>query len=346
MYNYIYIYKYMYICIYIYICICIYIYIYICTYTYTCIHIDVVVYALKRVPRGFYDDRRLDKRQGRSGVTRFDARRDATGRSYEYQCPSAALMPHKADASVLTLKGARMSALQLSKVKAVLAVFEGGPKDFHNFTSDKCSDEAATDTQRLVTRFTCSQTRISPTTGVEYVALEVQGDSFIYHQIRKMVGLAIFALRYVDDTSRLPFVKGVLIDKVQRFVPLAPSLGLMLQRVLFQKENKTHGGHTVLVDFEEVSAGMEQFKTKRIYPDLDQRESSQRLLPRATVQVHNSMEHWLKMVHRTRSVWGKPFAPFLSSSMPVHVRPRSALHKGDLEFLFELVRPHQAGACA
>jgi tRNA pseudouridine38-40 synthase len=255
-------------------------------------------------------------------------------------------MPHKADASVLTLKGARMSALQLSKVKAVLAVFEGGPKDFHNFTADKCSDEAATDTQRLVTRFTCSQTRISPTTGVEYVALEVQGDSFIYHQIRKMVGLAIFALRYVDDTSRLSFVKGVLIDKVQRFVPLAPSLGLMLQRVLFQKENKTHGGHTVLVDFEEVSAGMEQFKTKRIYPDLDQRESSQRLLPRATVQVHNSMEHWLKMVHRTRSVWGKPFAPFLSSSMPVHVRPRSALHKGDLEFLFELVRPHQAGACA
>ena len=71
--------------------------------------------------------------------------------------------------------------------------------------------------------------------------MQVLGDSFIYHQIRKMVGLAIFALRYIDDASRLAWVKSVIQDSGVRYVPLAPSLGLMLERVLFQKENKTHG---------------------------------------------------------------------------------------------------------
>ena len=160
---------------------------------------------------------------------------------YEYQCPSAALVPCDATKSDnCALSAVRITQEELEKVKAVLRLFQG-PHDFHNFTADKCSDEGASETMRFVSSFTCVGVRVSGTTGVEYVSLQVQGDSFIYHQIRKMVGLAIFALRYVPDASRVQFVKGVLESKAQRLVPLAPSLGLMLERVLFQKENKTHG---------------------------------------------------------------------------------------------------------
>ena len=58
-------------------------------------------------------------------MTRFDARRDATGRIYEYQCPSAALVRQEGecDASALSLKGARMSLEGVQKVKEVLKLF-------------------------------------------------------------------------------------------------------------------------------------------------------------------------------------------------------------------------------
>jgi tRNA U38,U39,U40 pseudouridine synthase TruA len=49
-------------------------------------------------------------------------------------------------------------------------------------------------------------------------------------QIRKMVGLAIFALRFKKDEERVAFVKSVIQDRDKRYVPLAPSLGLMLER--------------------------------------------------------------------------------------------------------------------
>ena len=269
--------------------------------------------------------------------TPFDARRDATGRLYEYQCPSAALILCNGDMQEgCRLDGVRITPAQMEKVKAVLRLFEG-PHDFHNFTADKCSDEGASDTMRFVSSFTCVGVRVSPTTGVEYVALQVQGDSFIYHQIRKMVGLAIFALRYVDDKSRLDFVKGVLECKSQRYVPLAPSLGLMLERVLFQKENKTHGCHTVLLDFEEVSQTMRVFKSTRIYPEIDSREAS--LGP---TEGSFSVEHWLKFLHRTRNVWGKPFAQH-APAPGAKCRPGSV--SSDLDFLFQHSRSNSAGGC-
>jgi len=131
-----------------------------------------------QVRRGFYDERRLDKgltsTSGGAGVTRFDARRDATGRLYEYQCPSAALVK-RGDGG---LAGVRITAEEIRCMNEVLACFEGS-HDFHNFTSDKCSDEGPTETVRFVTRFSCGQPRVN-SHGVEYLALIVEGDSFMW----------------------------------------------------------------------------------------------------------------------------------------------------------------------
>ena len=286
---------------------------------------DVVVYAVKKAPKGFYDDRRIDRSRGMGGITPFDARRDATGRLYEYQCPSAALVPfgRQGVGYPAALRAVRVSRDDLDKVQSVLRLFEG-IHDFHNFTADKCSDEGPCETQRLVTRFTCAGTRVSPVSGIEYVALHVQGDSFIYHQIRKMVGLAIYALHYIPDETRLDWMKRVLDNRQQCFVPLAPSLGLMLERVLFQKENKTHGCHTVLIDFEDVSGAMQQFKERRIYPEIDEREKEQQKIQDGSMQVHSCAQHWLNFLHRTRAVWGRTFDAF-----------SGAVQSSDLEFLFQ-----------
>ncbi len=138
------------------------------------------------------------------------------------------------------------------------------------------------------------------------------------------MGLTIFVLRYVHESSRVAFVKSILADKAQRFIPLAPSVGLMLDRVMFQKENKTHGGHTVLVDLTHIASSMHEFKVRRIYPEIDEREAQHRNIPTPNVQVSTSMEQWLKFLERTRGVWGKKFARPAPAS-PLHP-PRLAGH--------------------
>jgi hypothetical protein len=50
-----------------------------------------------------------------------------------------------------------------------------------------------------------------------------------------MVGLTIFALRHRAPAERGAFVREILKDSGARYVPLAPSLGLMLERVYFRK---------------------------------------------------------------------------------------------------------------
>jgi len=269
---------------------------------------DIVVYGIKKVPKGFYDDRRLDPSLG-LGITRFDARRDATGRIYEYQCPTSALVMSERNVDPKTF---RISDEEIAKIAAVLRIYEG-THDFHNFTADKCSDEGPTETQRVVSRFVPGQKRVNAE-GVEYLGLEVEGDSFIYHQIRKMVGLAIFALRYKRDDERVQFVHDIVHDQSRHYVPLAPSLGLMLDRVLFRKENKTHGGFTVLLDLEDFSREMTEFKRQRIYPEIDEKEKrEQNVSSEKLVQIHSCMQHWLAFLERTKSLWGMHFQ---SSFMP------------------------------
>ena len=64
-------------------------------------------------------ERRVDKRVGAGrGVCRFDARRDATGRVYEYQCPSPALV-HNADRVALTVEELKAVRITPAEVEAV-----------------------------------------------------------------------------------------------------------------------------------------------------------------------------------------------------------------------------------
>jgi tRNA U38,U39,U40 pseudouridine synthase TruA len=65
-------------------------------------------------------ERRVDKRASGAGrgVCRFDARRDATGRVYEYQCPSPALV-HNAERVALTVEELKAVRITSAEVEAV-----------------------------------------------------------------------------------------------------------------------------------------------------------------------------------------------------------------------------------
>lgn len=133
-----------------------------------------------------------------------------------------------------------------------------GTHNFHNFTTrTKAEDPAA---KRFIISFEANT--VVTVEGIEFVKCEVVGQSFMLHQIRKMIGLAVAIMRNCAPESLIEkaFQKDVNIN-----VPTAPEVGLFLEECLFssynQKWKDTHEELSMKAYEEEA----EEFKMKQIY---------------------------------------------------------------------------------
>uniref|UniRef100_A0A7S4H854 Pseudouridine synthase I TruA alpha/beta domain-containing protein n=1 Tax=Guillardia theta TaxID=55529 RepID=A0A7S4H854_GUITH len=132
-----------------------------------------------------------------------------------------------------------------------------GTHSFHNFTSGKKKGDA--DAKRYIVSFKVGERVIFD--GYEYLELRVEGQSFLLHQIRKMIGLVVFTIRYkCDNKEKLSIVWS---DK-KVHIPLVPGVGLFLNKVLYRTYNKTNK-HLQPLDFEDVKDKIEDFKTKMVH---------------------------------------------------------------------------------
>ena len=99
----------------------------------------------------------------------------------------------------------RVTPEKLDQLKSILACYKG-THNYHNFTNGKDFKEA--NSNRYIMSFECSQPFIRQDT--EWVSLKVHGQSFMLHQIRKMVGLGMLFVKshnknsYFDDPNTLP----------------------------------------------------------------------------------------------------------------------------------------------
>ncbi len=127
----------------------------------------------------------------------------------------------------------RLTSETLQKVNRLFSLYKG-THNFHNFTSQKGPRDPSA--KRYITHMSCGEPFMRQE--AEFAVITVRGQSFMMHQIRKMVGLVIAVVKgYVDE--------GVIErswgeDKVD--VPKAPGLGLVLERVHFDRYNKRFGG--------------------------------------------------------------------------------------------------------
>ena len=80
--------------------------------------------------------------------------------------------------------------------------------------------------KRYIMKFECSDTFISQ--GMEFITLQIKGQSFMLHQIRKMVGLVVGIARNVapKEVVHIAFKE----DKID--IPIVPGLGLVLNTVI------------------------------------------------------------------------------------------------------------------
>ncbi|XP_018413856.1 PREDICTED: tRNA pseudouridine synthase A, mitochondrial [Nanorana parkeri] len=210
---------------------------------------------------------------------RFNSKNSCDARTYSYTLPTFAFAHkdhEKQDDNF------RLSQETLGRVNELLSLYKG-THNFHNFTSQKGhSDPSA---KRYIMEMHCEPPFEQG--GLELAVIKVKGQSFMMHQIRKMIGLVIAVVKGYASPSIMERSWGE--EKVD--IPKAPGLGLVLETVHFEKYNRRFGndGFHESLDWAEKEENIEAFKKEHIYPTIIQTEIEEKSMASwlATLPIHD-----------------------------------------------------------
>ncbi|XP_022746169.1 tRNA pseudouridine synthase A, mitochondrial-like [Durio zibethinus] len=133
-----------------------------------------------------------------------------------------------------------------------------GSHNFHNFTTRiKAEDPAA---RRYIVSFHANT--VVTVEGIDFVKCEVVGQSFMLHQIRKMIGMAVAVMR---DFAPESLIETALRKDVNINVPTAPEVGLYLDECLFASYNEKWKDSHEELSMKAYEEEAEKFKMKFIY---------------------------------------------------------------------------------
>ncbi|CAG8135910.1 unnamed protein product [Penicillium salamii] len=152
----------------------------------------------------------------------------------------------------------RAPATRINRLQECLSQYVG-TSNFHNYTIQKAHNDPSA--KRHIKSFKVNPTPII-IDGTEWLSLKVHGQSFMMHQIRKMVAMAAMVVRAGCHPDRIPETYGP--DRIA--IPKAPGLGLLLERPIFDAYNKkAQGNERSPIDFGRWETAMNEFKQREIY---------------------------------------------------------------------------------
>lgn len=191
----------------------------------------------------------------------FDAKNNCDGRTYTYLLPTFAFCPIEENLT----ESYRATDEIIEIVNKTLALFTG-THNFHNFTSGRKYTDPSSN--RYIISFECSKPFLKE--GYEFAVIKIRGQSFMLHQIRKMIGLVIAVVRgYASAETIQSCYTAYKID-----VPTAPALGLMLDKLHYEKYNRKYGkdGIHKPLEWTEFENEIESFKHEHIFSNMVKKE--------------------------------------------------------------------------
>lgn len=182
----------------------------------------------------------------------------------------------------------RVDPDSMARFRALIDEYKG-THNFHNYTVGKPFNDST------VKRFMISLDVRDPAVygDIEWISVRIHGQSFMLHQIRKMMSMAILACRTGTPPSLIPATFGP-----QRIhIPKAPPLGLLLEQPQFKTYNqRVHalpnvtGEERPEVDFGKYADVMHKFKVEWIYERL-----------REVEYESNIFHKWIRQIDTTSS---------------------------------------------
>lgn len=155
--------------------------------------------------------------------------------------------------------GYRINPDRLARVRSTLSMFLGS-QNYHNYTVNK--DFRDSSAKRVIKSFVVHGQPLL-INGTEWLSLKVHGQSFMMHQIRKMVSMVALVVRCGCHEGRIQ--DSYMKEKMS--IPKAPGLGLLLERPVFDTYNEKLVGQfgREKIDFGKFEEVIEEFKQKEIY---------------------------------------------------------------------------------
>ncbi|KAG5862948.1 hypothetical protein JTB14_033690 [Gonioctena quinquepunctata] len=208
------------------------------------------VFAYKRVTKGFNSKSQCDSR------------------TYIYLIPTVAFAPHDKEVSQ---KDYCLDDETHTRINELLKNFLG-TKNYHNYTCKKKPNDPSAN--RYMKSFVCEKPFMKD--GVEFAILKVQGQSFMMHQIRKMVGGLLAIVRGLTTEELLN--NSFKAEKV--CIPRAPGLGLVLEYVHYDRYNFRYGddGQHEKLTWDNVEEEVKEFQHKYIFPTIVEKEIQEELM--------------------------------------------------------------------
>ena len=153
----------------------------------------------------------------------------------------------------------RIPPERVQRVNETLAQYVG-TRNFHNYTIQKAYNDPSA--KRHIKSFKVAADPII-INGTEWLSLKVHGQSFMMHQIRKMVAMVALIVRCGSDSELIK--QSYEAERIP--IPKAPGLGLLLERPIFDVYNNkaaTQFGKEP-IDFSKYEEQIRGFKQREIY---------------------------------------------------------------------------------
>ncbi|ETO15767.1 tRNA pseudouridine synthase, partial [Reticulomyxa filosa] len=141
----------------------------------------------------------------------------------------------------------RLSESKWKELKELCSIYSAGTRNFHNFTTRIHPHEQKAQRQMIDFHIVNNERLVFD--GIEFIDFHIHGVSFMYHQIRKMIGFIVCLMHHkhmgvapLPDESWLThrgrIIETAFSSKHKMAIPVAPSSGLYLLQVEFEKYNE------------------------------------------------------------------------------------------------------------
>ncbi|KAL4968629.1 pseudouridine synthase PUS2 [Aspergillus stella-maris] len=177
----------------------------------------------------------------------------------------------------------RIPPARLDRIQEALDQYVG-TKNFHNYTIQKTFKDPSA--KRHIKSFKLNREPIL-IDGSEWLSLKVHGQSFMMHQIRKMVAMVALVVRCGADPKRMQDS----YRETKLAIPKAPGLGLLLERPIFDVYNqKAPSLQKEKIDFGKFDKEISEFKQREIYDRIFREEEE----THAFSSFFNHIDHYMQ----------------------------------------------------
>lgn len=219
-------------------------------------------------------------------TTEAEAPKEAESEPKEQQAPSHKMAVEQAmreiKAAYITAKRQyRITPSRLDALQDALTQYVG-TRNFHNYTIQKSYNDASA--KRHIKSFLVNKEPIQ-IRDTQWLSLKVHGQSFMMHQIRKMVAMAVLVARCGTDPEP---AMALSYERRRISIPRAPGFGLLLERPVFDTYNsRAQANGKDPLDFDVYEKEMRAFKDAEIYKRIWNVEEEQNVFHAYFHQIDN-----------------------------------------------------------